>query len=51
MAGAALFVLMALAFALGWFLPRTPPSDGYSSRGLGPPQNHARFDDPVRGAP
>jgi hypothetical protein len=51
MAGATLMLLIALAFALGWFLPRNPQTDGYNSRSIGPPENEARFNDPVRGVP
>lgn len=49
MAGATLLLLIALAFAVGWFLPRNPQMNGYHSDDIGPPQNQARFYDPGRG--
>jgi hypothetical protein len=49
--GATLFLALAFAFALGWFMPAKPPEDGYSARSVGPTHERAISADPVRGAP
>jgi hypothetical protein len=50
MAGATLLLLIALAFAVGWFLPHNPPREGYGADEAGPP-NLTRFYERGRSQP